>query len=100
DRNVYSATGYTGNGVAPTHVAGQVIADLITGADTDILRLPMVNARQRAFPPEPLRSMGAAVVRRAMIAKETAEEQGREPGFFVSQLARTPRRMGYLLGPD
>jgi glycine/D-amino acid oxidase-like deaminating enzyme len=100
DRNVYSATGYTGNGVAPTHVAGQVIADLITGADTDILRLPMVNARQRAFPPEPLRSMGAAVVRRAMIAKETAEEQGREPGFIVSQLARTPRRMGYLLGPD
>jgi glycine/D-amino acid oxidase-like deaminating enzyme len=100
DRNVYSATGYTGNGVGPTHVAGQVIADLITGSDTDILRLPMVNARPRAFPPEPLRSMGAAVVRRAMIAKETAEEQGREPGFLVSQLARTPRRMGYLLGPD
>jgi hypothetical protein len=35
-----------------------------------------------------------------MIAKETAEEQGRKPGFVVSQLARTPRRLGYLLGPD
>ena len=98
--NVYSAAGYTGNGVAPTYLAGQAIADLITGADTDTVRLPMVNARPRAFPPEPLRSWGAAVVRRAMIAKETAEEQGREPGFLVSQLARTPRRMGYLLGPD
>jgi glycine/D-amino acid oxidase-like deaminating enzyme len=97
---IYSATGYTGNGVAPTHLAGQVLADLITGADTDNARLPMVNARPRAFPPEPLRSVGAAMVRRAMIAKETAEEQGREPGFLVSQLARTPRRMGYLLGPD
>ena len=59
-----------------------------------------VPARPRAFPPEPFRSLGAAVVRRAMIAKETAEEQGREPGFLASQLARTPHRMGYLLGPD
>lgn len=100
DAGVYSATGYTGNGVAPTHLAGQVIADLITAADTDTVRLPMVNARPRAFPPEPFRSWGAAAVRRAMIAKETAEEQGRQPGFIASQLARTPRRMGYLLGPD
>jgi glycine/D-amino acid oxidase-like deaminating enzyme len=98
--NVYYAMGYTGNGVAPTHLAGQVLADLITGADTDNVRLPMVNARPRAFPPEPFRSMGAAVMRRAMIAKETAEEQGRKPNFLVSQLARTPRRLGYLLGPD
>jgi glycine/D-amino acid oxidase-like deaminating enzyme len=98
--NVYHAGGYTGNGVAPSHLAGQVLADLITGADTDTVRLPMVNARPPAFPPEPFRSWGAAVVRRAMIAKETAEERGRDPGFVVSQLAKTPRRMGYLLGPD
>jgi len=98
--NVFYAAGYTGNGVAPSRLAGEVLADLITGADTDAVRLPMVNARPRAFPPEPFRSLGAAVVRRAMIAKETAEEHGRTPGFFVSQLARTPHRMGYLLGPD
>jgi glycine/D-amino acid oxidase-like deaminating enzyme len=98
--NVYYAMGYTGNGVAPTHLAGQVLADLISGSETDTARLPMVNAKPRPFPPEPLRSWGAAVVRRAMIAKETAEERGREPSFLVSQLARTPRRMGYLLGPD
>jgi hypothetical protein len=73
---------------------------MITGSDTDAVRLPMVNARSRAFPPEPFRSWGAMVVRRAMIAKETAEEQGRRPGFVAAQLARTPRRMGYLLGPD
>jgi len=97
---VYYAGGYTGNGVAPTHLAGQVLADLITGADTDAVRLPMVNARPRSFPPEPFRSWGAAVVRRAMIAKETAEERGTQPSFLVSQLSRTPRRLGYLLGPD
>jgi glycine/D-amino acid oxidase-like deaminating enzyme len=96
--NVFYALGYTGNGVAPTHLAGQVLADLITGADTDAVRLPMVNPKPRYFPPEPFRSLGAAVVRRAMIAKETAEERGRRPNFLVSQLARTPRRFGYLLG--
>ena len=100
DANVYYAAGYTGNGVAPTRIAGEVLADLITGSDTDAVRLPMVNARPPSFPPEPFRSWGAMVVRRAMIAKETAEEQGRTPGFVTSQLARTPRRMGYLLGPD
>jgi hypothetical protein len=35
-----------------------------------------------------------------MIAKETAEEQGRRPNVLVSQIARMPRRMGYLLGPE
>jgi glycine/D-amino acid oxidase-like deaminating enzyme len=100
DANVYYAVGYTGNGVAPTHLAGQVLADLITGTESDNVRLPLVNAKAPTFPPEPFRSWGAAVVRRAMIEKETAEENGRKPGFIVSQLARTPRRMGYLLGPD
>jgi glycine/D-amino acid oxidase-like deaminating enzyme len=96
--NVHFAVGYTGNGVAPTHLAGQVLADLVTGRDTDAVRLPMVNPKPRLFPPQPFRSWGAAVVRRAMIAKETAEEQGRRPNVLVSQLARMPRRMGYLLG--
>ena len=99
DDNVFYAMGYTGNGVAPSHLAGQVLADLITGSDTDNVRLPMVNARPRPFPPEPIRSWGAAVVRRAMIAKETAEEQGRRPNYLIDQVARTPRRLGYLLGP-
>ena len=100
DTNVYYATGYTGNGVAPTRIAGEVLADLITGADTDAVHLPMVNSRPRPFPPEPFRSWGAMIVRRAMIARETAEEQGRTPNFAALQLSRTPRRMGYLLGPD
>jgi len=55
---------------------------------------------RQGFPPEPLQSWGAAVVRRAMIARETAEEWGGEPGLLVSLLERTPRRMGCLLGPD
>jgi glycine/D-amino acid oxidase-like deaminating enzyme len=97
--NLFYALGYTGNGVAPTHLAGKVIADLVTGADTESTRLPMVNPKPRFFPPQPLRSIGAAVIRRAIIAKDTAEETGRSPNPVMSAIARMPRRMGYLLGP-
>jgi glycine/D-amino acid oxidase-like deaminating enzyme len=97
--NLFYALGYTGNGVAPSHLAGKVIADLVSGADTDSTRLPMVNRKTRLFPPEPLRSIGATVVRRAIIAKDTAEERGRRPNPVMSAIARMPRRMGYLLGP-
>jgi glycine/D-amino acid oxidase-like deaminating enzyme len=98
DANVHYALGYTGNGVAPSHLAGRVLADLITGADSDAVRLPMVNARARTFPPQPLRAIGAAMVRRAIIAKDTAEEQGSRPNPLAAVIAGLPRRMGYLLG--
>ncbi|MFI5282956.1 MAG: NAD(P)/FAD-dependent oxidoreductase [Candidatus Dormibacterales bacterium] len=97
--HVHFALGYTGNGVAPSNLAGRVIADLVTGADSDLVRLPMVNARAKTFPPEPLRSMGAAVVRRAIIEYDTAEEQGRRPNPLTTTIATLPRRLGYLLGP-
>ena len=96
---LFYALGYTGNGVAPSHLAGKVLADLVTRADTDAVRLPMVNPKPKNFPPEPFRSLGAAVIRRAIIAKDTAEERGVRPNPLVSALARLPRRMGYLLGP-
>jgi hypothetical protein len=59
----------------------------------------MVNRKPRLFPPEPLRSIGAVVIRRAIIAKDTAEERGRRPNPVMLAIARMPRRMGYLLGP-
>ena len=97
--HVHFAHGYTGNGVAPSHLAGSVLADLITGADSDAVRLPMVNATARAFPPQPFRALGAAAVRRAIIAKDTAEEQGRKPNALANTISRLPRKFGYLLGP-
>jgi glycine/D-amino acid oxidase-like deaminating enzyme len=96
---VHFAVGYTGNGVAPSHLAGIVLADLVMGADTDAARLPLVNARTRNFPPEPLRSLGAAAVRRAIISFDTAEEKGQHPNPVASLVAHLPRKMGYLLGP-
>jgi glycine/D-amino acid oxidase-like deaminating enzyme len=97
--NVHFAHGYTGNGVAPSHLGGRVLADLITGADSDEIGLPMVNAPTRKFPPQPLRAIGAAAVRRAIIAKDTAEEQGQHANPLSNAIARMPRKLGYFLGP-
>jgi glycine/D-amino acid oxidase-like deaminating enzyme len=97
--HIHYALGYTGNGVAPSHLAGRVLADLITKTDSDMVRLPMVNTKAHTFPPEPLRSMGAAVVRRAIVGYDTAEERGLRPNPLTSFVAKLPRRLGYLLGP-
>ena len=97
--NVHYALGYTGNGVAPSNLAGRVLADLVTGADSEEVRLPMVNSPSRAFPPQPFRALGAALVRRAIIAKDTAEERGRRPNPLANAIARLPRKLGYMLGP-
>jgi len=97
--HLFYALGYTGNGVAPSHLAGRVLADLIIGDDTDATRLPMVDPKLKLFPPDPIRTLGAALIRRALIADEDAAELGRKPNPLAAAVARLPRRLGYLLGP-
>ncbi len=49
------AGGYVGVGVSSANLAGQTLADLALGHDTDLTRLPWVNRRVRKWEPEPLR---------------------------------------------
>ncbi|WP_353988011.1 NAD(P)/FAD-dependent oxidoreductase [Ruicaihuangia caeni] len=65
DRIAY-ATGFTGLGVAATRFAGEVMLDLLEGADTERTRLRMVRERPLPFPPEPAASIGINATRRAM----------------------------------
>jgi glycine/D-amino acid oxidase-like deaminating enzyme len=52
------AGGYFGQGVAASNAAGRTLADLVTGADTHLRRLPWVDHRSPPWPPEPLRWLG------------------------------------------
>jgi hypothetical protein len=45
-------------------------------------------------PPEPLRIAGAAAIRRALVAKEAAEQDGRPPHPVARVLAALPAKMG------
>jgi glycine/D-amino acid oxidase-like deaminating enzyme len=96
---VHYGFGYSGNGVAPSHLGGRIIAGLVLGADEPVTRLPLVNRRPRPLPPEPFRFIGARILREAMIRREDAEEAGGRPHRLLRELSRLPRRLGYHLGP-
>ncbi len=73
------AGGYVGDGVATANLAGRTLADLVTGADTDLVTLPWVNHRSRRWEPEPLRWLGInAGLRATMVADAEEGWTGRE----------------------
>ncbi len=89
-----SAGGYVGEGVAPSHLAGRTMAELILDrnggdADDELTSLAWVNASGRKWEPEPLRWLGVAGTRRVMSAADRIEfETGRESrrGKLASKL--------------
>jgi glycine/D-amino acid oxidase-like deaminating enzyme len=97
---IHVAAGYSGNGVAPSHLVGRIIAARIVGSDEPLTRLPIVGRAGPRFPPEPFRYVGARVLRAAMINREDAEEAGRRPAWPIRVATRVPRWLGYPLGPS
>jgi glycine/D-amino acid oxidase-like deaminating enzyme len=91
--HAHAAFGFTGNGVGPSHLAGRALAALALGRTDGAAALPIVGPPPRV-PPEPLRVIGAAAIRRALVAKEAAEQDGRRPNPLVRALAALPERMG------
>jgi glycine/D-amino acid oxidase-like deaminating enzyme len=85
------AGGYVGDGVSTTNLAGRTLADLITGADTDLVHLPWVDHVSRQWEPEPLRWLGVnAGLWTMKLADRTEAKRGRP--------SRVAERMGRLLG--
>jgi glycine/D-amino acid oxidase-like deaminating enzyme len=97
--NVHYGLGFTGNGVAPCHLGGKILASLATHADDGFSRLAIVNDTPKRFPPEPFRSPGALVVNEAIRRRDDLEDAGRRAGPVTRFLSRLPRRLGYNLGP-
>ena len=99
--NVHYGLGYTGNGVAPCHLGGRILAALATGAEEAALfALPVVRERPLRFPPEPILSPGALIANEAIRRKDEAEDRGEAAGPLIDFAARLPRRLGYNLGPS
>lgn len=106
-RPIHYAHGYSGNGVGPSLVAGRLLAgmaftDMGGSPEPDDRLAPpvLVGGRTRAFPPEPLRYLGARVVRDAIVRREAAEERGEPVSPWLREVTRLPRRLGYHLSPD
>jgi glycine/D-amino acid oxidase-like deaminating enzyme len=95
---IHYGAGYSGNGVGPSWLGGQILASLALGADDDWTRLPLARRRPPSLPPEPLRRLGGGLVRAANLRCEEAEEQGRRPGLTARAGAALPRALGLELG--
>ena len=80
--------GWSGNGVGPSLLAGKVLAALALDVDDEFSRLPLVDRSPLRFPPEPVRFLGAHIVRQAIVRKEQAENAGRPPLWVDDQLAK------------
>lgn len=71
------AGGYVGDGLSTTNLAGRTLADLLTGDDTELTRLPWVGHRSPDWEPEPLRFLGANA---GLVAMTTADAEERVTG--------------------
>lgn len=72
-KGVAWAGGYVGDGLSTTNLAGRTLADLITGTDSDVARLPWVNHSSPSWEPEPLRFLGANAGLLAMTIADSEE---------------------------
>lgn len=77
--NVFYGFGYSGSGVGPCHMGGQILSSLVLGQDNPWTRSPLVKGPLGTFPPEPVRYLGSLLVRNAIRRKERAEDHGRAP---------------------
>jgi glycine/D-amino acid oxidase-like deaminating enzyme len=85
------AGGYVGDGVSTTNLAGRTLADLITGTDSEITRLPWVGHRSPDWEPEPLRWLGLNAGLQVMSMADRTEARTGRP-------ARAAAFMGRFLG--
>ncbi len=82
------AGGYVGDGVATTNLAGRTLADLITGTDSEITRLPWVDHRSPDWEPEPLRWLGLNAGLQAMSLADREEARTGRPSRLAGFMGR------------
>lgn len=86
--------GYNGHGVAPSHTGGKILRDRILGIESDLTNLCFVDSAEPAFPPEPLRWVGAELTRRSMLRQDSQFDQGRGSGDMDPLLLRLMKKFG------
>ncbi|MGB2954183.1 MAG: FAD-dependent oxidoreductase [Gaiellaceae bacterium] len=97
-KRVHYGAGYSGNGVGPSWLGGQILARLALGIDDELTRLALVNRKTRRLPPEPMKRLGGGLVRAAVLECEEAEEEGRRPPLAARVGASLPRLMRMRVG--
>ncbi len=87
-RSLAWAGGYVGDGVSTTNLAGRTLADLISGRDTDLTRLPWVGHTWPRWEPEPLRWLGVNAGLWAMQRSDDTETRRGRPSRLAGLVGR------------
>jgi glycine/D-amino acid oxidase-like deaminating enzyme len=82
------AGGYVGDGVSTTNLAGRTLADLVTGKDSDLIRLPWVGHQSPRWEPEPLRWLGVNAGLQVMSWADGREARTGRPSRAASIMGR------------
>src|SRR4029453_16528629 len=91
---VHHGFGFTGNGVGPSYLGGEILARLALDRRDERTALAIVDPDRKRFPPEPFRYAGGSLIRRALVAKDAAEDDGREPNLPTRLVPAPPRPTG------
>lgn len=87
--SVVYAVGWNGTGIAQIPVGSRILASLVLGSDDEWSRCGLVGAGRRAtLPPEPLRYVGARLVRAAVGRKNDREIRDERPGPVTRAVVR------------
>jgi glycine/D-amino acid oxidase-like deaminating enzyme len=95
---VHYGLGYSGHGVGPSWLGGQILASLALGCDDEWTALPLATRRIASLPPEPLKRLGGGLVRTSIMACERAEEEGRRAPLPARLGAALPRLFRMEIG--
>ena len=94
---IHHGYGFTGNGVGPSYLGGEILARLALDRRDELTSLALVDPERKLMPPEPLRWAGGTVIRGALVRADDAEDLGQLPGPLTRFVAGLPRRLGLHL---
>ena len=94
--SVLVCAGFSGDGVGPSRLAGEILAEMVADHDHAALPAALRTVPRALMPPEPIRYVGGRIVRSAIARKEASEDLAARPRRMDSFLASLdPTDYGY-----
>jgi len=97
-KRIHYGLGYSGHGVGPTWLGGQILASLALRLDDEWTALPLAARKVPSLPPEPFKRLGGGLVRTAIMSCERADEEGRRRSLPARAGAALPRMFRMEIG--
>ena len=94
EERVHYGLGYNGHGVAPSHLGGRILSDMVLGKKRGYTDLFFVGAEEHSFPPEPLTWLGAALTRRMLLSQDRKMDKGKKVGDMDPLVLRLASKFG------